>query len=159
MYSRRRSFCCGRRLLYRHGMDKQSRAASLLRALRRSSWSSGAWSPPLPDGRGLSTHDTAASAVVDASLRPLAGLRVSGGFGYLDAPPAFFLSSSSPPWARSIGCSWAMCSRRRSCGCGRRLLYRHGQGHGMDKQSQPASLLRAFGRSSWSSGAWSPYSS
>ena len=46
----------------------------------------------LPDGRGLSTPDAAASAVVDASPRHLAVLRLSGGFGCLDAPPALFYS-------------------------------------------------------------------
>ena len=80
--SRRHSFGCGRRLLDRHGMDKPSRAASMLRALRRSSWSSGAWSPYssgrigvewrllallFHEDRGLSTHDTAAWGVIDES--------------------------------------------------------------------------------------------
>ena len=69
-------FGCGRRLLYRHGMDKQSRAASLPRALRRSSWSSGAWSPTLTDGRGLSTADTAALAVVDDSSPSFGGAAI-----------------------------------------------------------------------------------
>ena len=72
--------------------------------------------------------------------RPLAGLRLSGGSGYPDAPPAFFPSSSIPSWARPFGCSWALSPRRRSFGCGGKLLYRHGT----VRQSRAASLLRVF---------------
>ena len=51
----------------------------------------------LPDGRGLSTPDAAASAVVAASPRHLAGLRLSGGFGcHRCASGAFLFLSSSP---------------------------------------------------------------
>ena len=57
--------------------------------------------------------------------------------------------------ARSIGCSWALSPRRRSFGCGGKLLYRHGT----VRQSRAVLLPRALRRSSWSSGAWSPYSS
>ena len=50
-----------------------------------------------PDGRGLSTPDAAASAVVAASPRHLAGLRLSGGFGcHRCASGAFLFLSSSP---------------------------------------------------------------
>ena len=108
----------------------------------------------LPDGRGLSTPDAAAVAVVDASPRHLAGMRLSGGFGYFNAPPALFPSSGFPSWARSFGCSWALSPRRRSFGCGGKLLYRHGT----VRQSR-ALLPRALRLSSWSSGAGSPYSS
>ena len=65
---------------------------------------------------------------------------MSGGCGFLDAPPALSILEQ-PPVARSIGWSWALSPRRRSFGCGQRLLHRHG----MDKQSWPASLLRASG--------------
>ena len=65
---------------------------------------------------------------------------MSGGFGYLNAPPAFFPSSSIPSWARPFGCSWALSPRRRSFGCGGKLLYRHGT----VRQSRAASLLRVF---------------
>ena len=87
--------------------------------------------------------------------RHLAGLRLSGGFGATPTLLRRFTYSSNPSWL-ALSDGRGLCALDAVVfGCGRRLLYRHG----MDKQSRAASLLRAFGRSSWSSGAWSPDSS
>ena len=87
--------------------------------------------------------------------RHLAGLRLSGGFGATSTPLRRFTYSSNPSWLALSDGRGLYALDAVVFGCGRRLLYRHG----MDKQSRAASLLRVFGRSSWSSGAWSPYSS